>query len=418
MRTKSGRRTAAGHFEAIPAERRRRRWSAAAFLSYGFRPFFLSAALWAALSIALWLFILRGQLTLPSRFDPVTWHAHEALFGYLGAVMSGFVLTAVPSWTGRPRLAGWPLLALLVLWVLGRVCVASSQYFSPWIVLALDCSCLTVVAGIALREIVAAKNWRNLIVVAMLGLFVLANAVFHSEAARFGYAAAGYGLRLGLAVAVFMISLIGGRIVPAFTRNWLVKRDKTGLPSPFGRVDAMVLGLTLLALICWVAMPHRVETGVLLLACGLAQFARLSRWRGLDTGSEPLVWILHVGYALVPAGMLAIGAAAVWPGALMGAAAQHLWMAGAIGVMTLAVMTRASLGHTGRPLSVGVGTTTLYILVFASVLARLVGSVHPPWALWLWTLSAICWSCGFAGFAVLYGPFLIRPRSANRAFST
>ena len=278
--------------------------SAHGFLSYGFRPFFLSAALWAVLGMGLWVAMLLGWLALPSAFDPVSWHAHEALFGYLGAVLAGFLLTAVPSWTGRPPIAGWPLLGLLALWILGRVAVAASQWLAPSAVTLIDISCLLTLGGYVLREIVADRNWRNLVVLAILGVFVAGNALFHREAADGAYAASGYGLRTGLAAAIMMISLIGGRIVPTFTRNWLAARGTGALPAEFGRLDKLALALTALALVLWVARPDAPETGFLLLACGLVQAARLSRWHGWNTVGEPLVLILHVGYAFVPFGMV------------------------------------------------------------------------------------------------------------------
>lgn len=381
----------------------------AAILSRGFRPFFLSAALWAACSMVLWLLMLRAGLALPSRFDLVAWHAHEALFGYLGAVLAGFLLTAVPNWTGRPPLAGWPLLGLVMLWLFGRAAVAVSAYLPPWTVAVADLAGLVVLGGIMAREIVAAGNWRNLIIVAMIGVFVAGNALFHAEAARSGHPASGYGLRTGLAAAIMMISLVGGRIVPTFTRNWLTARGGGPLPAEFGRPDQFALVLSLLALACWTVFPRGNVTGILLFGAGVAQVVRLARWRGWDTGSEALIWILHAGYAFVPIGMLAIGIAIVWPGSLSHAAAQHLWMAGAIGVMTLAVMTRAVLGHTGRPLSASPGTTAIFLLVVAAAVVRPLSGNLPQWAPSLWTVSTILWTGGFAGFALLYGRMMIGP---------
>ena len=377
------------------------------FLSCGFRPFFLSAALWALLSMAHWLAMLTGSLELPSAFDPVSWHAHEALFGYLGAVLAGFLLTAVPNWTGRPPLTGWPLAGLLALWVLGRIAVAASEWLTPSAVALIDLSCLVVLVVYLLREIVAGRNWRNLVVIAIIGVFVAGNALFHREAVEDAYAASGYGLRIGLAAAIMMISVIGGRIVPAFTRNWLAARGSEALPAAFGRLDGLALALTLLALTVWVAIPNALETGYLLLASGIAQAMRLTRWRGQDTGREPLLWILHVGYAFVPLGMLGVGGAILWPDTLAPAPAQHLWMAGAIGIMTLAVMTRVTRGHSGQELTAGPGTAVLYLLVVASVLARLAGGVLPEHAMVLWTLAGLSWCCGFAGFVLLYGRLLI-----------
>lgn len=387
-----------------------RAWSGPAILSFGFRPFFLLAAVWATLSIALWILMLAGHLHMPSAFDAVSWHAHETLFGYLGAVVAGFLLTAVPNWTGRLPVVGWSLLALVVLWFLGRVAIALSGYLRPPVVAVVDLSCLVMLAVLILREIIAGKNWRNLIVLALLGLLIAGNALFHWEAARDGTAASSYGLRLGLATAIMMIAVIGGRIVPSFTRNWLVKRHAERLPATFGSWDRLALVTSLVALAFWLAAPDWPLSGVALLTAGLVQAVRLFRWQGGRTGTEPLVWILHVGYACVPIGMLAMGVAILSPATLAPAAAQHIWMAGAIGIMTLAVMTRATLGHTGRALTAGPGTIAIYGLVIASVLTRLTGDVLPQWGLWLYALAGLLWCAAFAGFAVLYGPMLLTRR--------
>ena len=210
-----------------------------------------------------------------------------------------------------------------------------------------------------------------------------------------------------------MIAVIGGRIAPSFTRNWLAKRGSDSLPAPFGYVDRAALVASLIALSCWVFAPASVASGLALLGAGLAQAARLARWSGFRTGAESLVWVLHVGYAFVPVGMLAMATAILWPDALAPVAAQHVWMAGAIGVMTLAVMTRATLGHTGRALTAGAGTTLLYLLLIASVLARVFGGIAENWALSLNMVSGVLWCAVFLGFAVLYGPLLIRPRATN-----
>ena len=282
----------------------------------------------------------------------------------------------------------------------------ASESLTPLAVALLDLFCPVVLGGYVLREIVTGRNWRNLVVVSMIGVFVAGNALFHREAAEGAVAASGYGLRIGLAAAIMMISVIGGRIVPTFTRNWLAARGSDAQPAAFGRFDGLALALTLLALAAWVVLPRASGTGYLLLASGFTQAARLTRWRGPDTGREPLLWILHVGYAFVPLGMLGVGAAILWPDTLALASAQHLWMAGAIGVMTLAVMTRATLGHSGRALTAGAGTVAIYLLVITSVLARLAGGVLPDQAMALWTLAGLLWCCGFAGFVLLYGRLL------------
>ncbi len=388
-----------------------RAWQVPALLSFGFRPFFLIAALWAAIAMGLWMLMLSGRARLPTHLDPIAWHAHELLFGYLGAVLAGFLLTAVPTWTGRRPLTGWPLAELSLFWALGRVALATSQNLPALVTAATDLLLPVALIGYLAREILVGRNWRNLIVLALLVVFASANALFHAEAAAGGPAAEGYGLRLGLAAAIMMIAVIGGRIIPSFTRNWLVKQDSTSLPPPpmQGFDKAAVLSL-LAALVGWVLFPDRFATGSLLLLAGVLQGVRLMRWRGLATGREPLVWVLHAAFAFVPLGALALGAAILFAAPTLSAAAQHVWMAGAIGVMTLAVMTRAVLGHTGHPLTAGTGTTLIYLAMFASVALRLVADALPDFTLAFLAASALLWIAAFAGFAALYGPKMLRPR--------
>ncbi len=383
-----------------------RAWTGPALLSFGFRPFFLGGALWAAVAMILWVFMLSGQLALPTRFDPVSWHAHEFLFAALGAIIAGFLLTAVPNWTGRLPVTGWRLGALALLWVAGRAAVALSSGV-PWgAVAAIDLAFPVLLGAVILREIIAGRNWKNLPVLALLAVFTLANAMFYVDAAQGRFAAQGTGLRLGLAAAIMMIALIGGRIVPSFTRNWLVSRGDPARPAPpMQRFDKVTLMITLAALTLWVVWPQDRPTGIALLAIGVLHFVRLARWRGWRTRAEPLVLVLHAGYAFLPLGALALGMVALFPETIGADAAQHLWMAGAIGLMTLSVMTRATLGHTGRALVAGAGTVTLYGMVVGSVALRVAAAFWPD--LPLLEAAAVLWIGAFGGFAVLYGPLLL-----------
>ena len=387
-----------------------RAWQGPALLTYGFRPFFFGAGLWAVLAMGLWIPMLSGHLALPTAFDPVSWHAHAFLFGYLGAVIAGFLLTAVPNWTGRLPIVGWPLGGLAVLWLLGRVAVSVSEGVSPLLVALADLAFPVALALVLAREIIAGRNWRNLIVLAMLTVFTLGNAVFHWEAAQGGMPAQGMGLRIALGAAIMMIGVIGGRVVPSFTRNWLVKRGAGRLPAPpMQRFDKLALLVLLGALILWVLWPAARITGVALSVAGLVHLLRMARWAGDRTGAEPLVWVLHAGYAFVPLGALGLGAALLWPGVVGLAAAQHLWMAGAVGVMTLAVMTRATLGHSGQVLTAGRGTQAIYALMILSVLARLAAGVMPGQAGALHMLAGAGWLGAFGLFAVIYGGLHLRP---------
>lgn len=388
-----------------------RAWTGPAILSFGFRPFFLLGTVWAVVSMMLWLAMVSGTISLPTAFDPVSWHAHEFLFGYTSAIIAGFLLTAVPNWTGRLPVVGWALGALVLLWLLGRVAIATSSTLTPLAVAVADLAFPLVLAGVILREIVAGKNWRNLIVLALLVTLFAGNALFHWEAANTNGASGGYGLRLGLATSLMMIVVIGGRVVPSFTRNWLVKAASAKLPTPpMQRFDKLAILFSLLALIAWIIWPDANATGGLLILMGAIQFARMIRWRGWLTGAEPMVWVLHAGYALVPLGALLLGASIFAPQVTSIAAAQHVWMAGAIGLMTLAVMTRATLGHTGHALTAGRGTTALYLLILMAVAARFAAGIFPGMANTLYLLSGMAWIGAFGGFVVLYGPLLLRPK--------
>jgi uncharacterized protein involved in response to NO len=392
-----------------------RAWGGPAILTYGFRPFFFGAGVWAALAMALWVPMLSGHLTLPTAFDPVSWHAHEFLFGYLGAVIAGFLLTAVPNWTGRLPIVGWPLGGLFVLWLIGRGAVMMSLNLPPLGVALADLALPVALAAVIGQEIVAVKNWRNLIVLAMLGVLALGNAVFHWEAARCDYAAQGYGLRIGLGAVVMMIAVIGGRIVPSFTRNWLAKRAAGRLPvPPMQRFDKVALLGLLVGLLVWVALPDHPATGVLLMLAGAMHAVRLARWAGDRTLAEPLVAVLHLGYAFLPLGALAIGAEILTPGHLGMAAAQHLWMGGAAGLMTLAVMTRATLGHTGQTLTAGPRTVGIYAALVMAVLARLAAGIWPDQAHLLHMVAGAAWIAAFGGFALIYGRLLLRLPAAKR----
>ncbi|WP_127109497.1 NnrS family protein [Pararhodobacter zhoushanensis] len=392
-----------------------RAWTGPAILTFGFRPFFFGAAVWAVLAMALWVPMLSGHLMLPTTFDPVSWHAHEFLFGYLGAVVAGFLLTAVPNWTGRLPIVGWRLGMLAGLWLVGRVAVAVSAGLPDVLVAMADLAFPVVFAFLIAREILAGKNWRNLIVLAMLGVFILGNALFHWEAAQGVYAAQGYGLRLGLGAGILMIAVIGGRVVPSFTRNWLVKRRSRALPAaPMQPFDKAALVLLALALVLWVAWPLGALTGVALALVGVLHAVRLARWAGHRTFAEPLVMVLHAGYAFVPLGALALAAEILAPGSFGMAGAQHFWMAGAIGLMTLAVMTRATLGHTGQELRAGAGTVTIYLALILSVIARVAGGVWPEFSGLLNTVAGLFWILAFGGFAVLYGALLLRLPAAKR----
>lgn len=393
-----------------------RQWTGPAIFSFGFRPLFLIAALWAAVAMVIWLALLSGLADIPSRFDPVTWHVHEFLFGYLSAVIAGFLLTAVPNWTGRLPVVGWSLAGLSSLWLLGRVAIALSSALPVIVVAVADLVFLAVLWLVVLREIVEGKNWRNLPVLALVGILMLANGLYHFEAANGDDAAQGYGLRLGVSVAVVLICLIGGKIIPSFTRNWLVKQGAKDLPTPpMQRYDKLVIAITILTLLSWTINPEHDLVALMLFALGGLHLRRLWRWKGLSCVREPLVWVLHVAYVFIPLGAICVGTSSLAPSILSYAAALHVWTAGAVGLMTVAVMTRASLGHSGHALHSGAATTAIYLSLVASVFARVAADLAPNLRMELLDASALLWVSCFAGFVCAYGPMLMRPKQDANA---
>jgi uncharacterized protein involved in response to NO len=379
-------------------------------LAAGFRPFFLLAAIQSALAIMVWLPAFHGELRLTSAFSPRDWHVHEMLYGFLPAVVTGFLFTAIPNWTGRLPLRGAPLLALVVVWLAGRLCVTFSAATTWSVALAVDASFLLLVAAAAAREIIAGSNWRNLMVVSLVVILLAGNIAFHLEAHVNGQA--DIAIRVGIAVVVLLISLIGGRIIPSFTHNWLVRENPGRLPAPFGRFDMIVIVAGALALVGWIVAPDREVTGVALALAGLAHLVRLSRWAGDRTFRERLLAILHVGYFFVPLGFLLNAAAAF--GYLPPSAGLHGWMAGGAGIMTLAVMTRATLGHTGQPLTASPATQAIYAAIIVAAVSRVCAAIHPSFSEALLHVAALAWVVAFVTFALAFGPLLLGVRPRNK----
>lgn len=377
---------------------RLREYAGPALLSYGFRPFFLFGSLYAGLAILAWLPMFYGQLELATAFAPRDWHIHEMLYGYLPAVITGFLLTAVPNWTGRMPLQGRPLLILVLIWTAGRVAVTASAWIGWEAAALLDNAFLLLVAAALGREIIKGRNWRNLKVLIALGILLAGNILFHVEAHVLG--AADYGIRFGIAATMMLIMLIGGRIIPSFTRNWLTRQNPGRLPAPFGRFDVVTMVAAGAALLAWIAAPGWTVTGTMLIAAGALQLVRLGRWAGERTWRDRLVLILHVAYAFVPLGFVLTGLAAL--DLVPTAAGVHAWSGGAMGIMTLAVMSRASLGHTGRALVASAAMQGLYLLLVAGALARICAAMYPAWSDVLLHVAGLAWAGAFLGFALAY----------------
>ena len=378
-------------------------------LSMGFRPFFLASALGALILVPLWLLVWYGHVALGGPFIPTDWHIHEMVWGFGAAAIAGFLFTAVPNWTGRMPTQGTPLLLLLALWTLGRLAVAGALGLPPLRVLAVDAAFLLAVAAMIGREIVSGRNWRNLMVLVPVILLLLANVTFHLETRAWG--SAEVGRRLGLSVVVFLITLIGGRIIPSFTRNWLVQQGTSRLPAPADRFDMACLLVGGAALLLWSLSPNAATGTALIVAAGL-HAGRLARWQGLSTRRSAILLMLHVAYAFVPLGMLATGLAG-W-GLLPLAAGMHLLGVGAMGGMVLAVMMRATMGHTGRALAAGPALAWAFALMVGAAVLRAVLPELPLLGLSGLTGAGALWALAFALFIFRVGPWLFQPRMAPR----
>jgi uncharacterized protein involved in response to NO len=397
--------------EQMLALRRRRMAASHPFFRGGFRPFFFGGAAWALIALTLWICSLIGGLSLPTALDPLIWHRHEMLFGFVGAIVGGFLLTAVPNWTGRLPIAGWPLGGLFGLWAAARLALLFSATIGIVPAALLDVGFFLVLGLLAAREVLEANN-RNIPIVGMILLFGTADAI--------DYLATGgilpwpdLGWQLAIGIVVILISLIGGRIIPSFTRNWMAKRGiKKGLPTQPGRFDLIVIGATALAVLAWLGGPSETPVGLVLVAAALLQAVRWLRWRGYRTYPDPLVFVLHVGYAWIPIGLALLGCSLM--GLVPRSAAIHALTAGAMATMILAVMTRASLGHTARELKANAATTTIYVLVTVGAVLRVVAALGLVDYNFGIEIAGVAWAGAFALFLIAYAPVLWRPRIGEK----
>ncbi len=380
------------------------------FWSYAFRPFFLAAGLWSAFSVLLWIGLYLRGATLPSLFDAMTWHIHSMLFGFVYAAIAGFMLTAIANWTGRPTIRGPLLMTLAALWLLGRIVSLVSAALPFAVAVVVELAFPLLLAALAAREILLARNWRNAVMpvpILLLGVADLLTLLEANGAHQLG----GLGWRLAMAAAIALIGLIGGRIIPAFTRNWLIRRrGNERLPASGGNIDKAALVSLQGGLLLWALFPAASAVGLLLLLAGALNLWRLARWRGLDTFAEPMLLILHIAYLWVGIGALLLGGSIVTSAVPM-PAAVHALTAGVIGTMILAVMPRVSLGHTGRAIEAdGITSISFVCLVLATPL-RVWAGFGVAFAAPLLQASALLWAAAFLLFSLRYAPVLLRPRA-------
>lgn len=366
----------------------------------GFRPFFLLGAAWSVIALVYFIFAFSGAAEVPpSNWDVIAWHRHEMLFGFVGAIVAGFLFTAVPNWTGRATPKGAALAAIVGLWLAGRVAVACSVYLPAPLVAAVDVSFfLACAAGIA-PALIQSKNKRNYVFILLLGLLATANALTHLEA----YADA--GIRLALAIVTLMMVIIGGRVIPFFTERRLgisITRN--------ARLERLTLTVTVAALLLDVAAFNNGWAGGLFMVAAVTHFWRLSQWQGMKTLRIPLLWVLHVAYLWLALSFL-LRAGALLDLGVPATIATHALTAGAMGGLILGMIARVSLGHSGRPLEIGRAMAIAFTCVNAVAFIRVFGVWSlPDFTMELLQLSAVLWLGAFGIFVVIYAPILLRPR--------
>ena len=375
-------------------------------LSYAFRPFFLLNAIFAIFVVLAWTMTLHGS-GLPG-LAPL-WHGHEMLVGFAMATVAGFSLTAVSVWTGRPALNGQPLAWLVVCWLAGRLAMALSGWLPLRLVISLDMLFPLLLCMLLGREIVAAGNRRNYVLVAVTALLAVLNALYHLGVGQVIPNAERVAVYLLIHLILLLVTLIAGRIVPSFTGNWLRMHGSKREPVSTFPVDVSVVVLTIVVGLAATFMPTHPVTGVLAFATALAHGFRLSRWRGLATKSNPLLFVLHATYAWLPVGYALVGCS-IFGWLISPTAALHALTMGAIGSMVLAVTTRVSLGHTGRPLQATRATVAAYWIMMIGILIRVLGPLTGMDYLLIIDLSAAAWTLAFALFVWIYWPILTRPR--------
>lgn len=383
------------------------------FFAAGFRPFFLFAGLQAALMLPLWLAVYVGGIDLHLPFAAAVWHGHEMIFGFAGAAVGGFLLTAVPNWTNTHHVSGRPLMVLFALWLAGRVGFTLAGVLPPLLVAVACLSYLPVLAFLLAKPLIAAGKARNIVFLPILGLFLVSDALVQAGA-LWGWGDPLRGIYLGMSLVLVMIAIVGGRIVPSFTQNWLRMQGRPVELSPIGWIEkGAAQGSVLLAGVLTALVPGSKAAGVVLLLAALIHLVRLSRWHGLKTLSHPILWVLHLGYLWLVIGLALLGLASFFE-ALPVSAAVHALTAGCIGTMVLGVMSRAALGHSGRPLDVSKATVAAYVLLSLGTALRVVAPLLPDAQMGLTHAGGSLWALAWILFVVVYFPVVTRPRADGR----
>lgn len=375
----------------------------------GFRPFFVAAAVHAVLFLPTWIGVYAGWLDIDTRWTAAVWHGHEMVFGFTLAVVAGFLLTAVSNWTGRDTATGKWLAALLGLWVAGRVAVLASGLLPAGLVAAVDLAFIPALAYAVGRPLIVTNNRRNLMFLAILGAFFSANLAMHLDASGVVDDVAHAALLASVDLVVLVVLIIGGRIIPLFTRNAL--GDDSIRSSRW--VNRLVIAGAVAVLATDAFLPMSNVAGLLNVAVGLLVIVRMKNWGTLQTVRSPILWVLHLGHLWVAVGLILRGATALGLG-VGPTFATHVLTVGAIGTLTLGMMSRVALGHTGRPLVVARRVAVAFALVTVAVLARAIIPILEPDVAWsAYLVSAAAWTVAFVIYLIEYTPILFGERVAS-----
>ena len=380
------------------------------FLRNGFRPFFLGSAIIAILNTVIWIAYLLGYIEINSIFSPTNWHLHEMIFGFIGAAIAGFLLTAIPNWTGRPPLKGLNLLSLFLLWVLGRIVIFYSEYTGALFAALADLPFFFILSLYIFREIYIQGNKKNFPIAMLVFLFGIANGLMHLET-NLNIEPAQYGYRFSLILISILVMIIGGRIIPNFTASWLKNNGNKHLPTLMNKFDLFCIFFSIFALLSWGILPENKLTGIVIVVSGILNGVRLSRWKFGAIYTNPILVILQIAYAWLVLGLLLLG----W--FIIISFEQydlpiHAITVGGFASMIIAVMTRASLGHTGRAIRASKLTISCYIFINLSVIFRLLASLTDVVRNELLFLSALAWILTFLVFIYQYGRYYFSERKS------
>jgi uncharacterized protein involved in response to NO len=386
------------------------------FLSYAFRPFFLFAFIYAALAMSAWLVwiglhamgaqVLEASISLP----PHQWHAHEMLFGYTMAAITGFFLTAVPNWTNTKPVQGTTLIVLIVAWLAGRVAIWFSTYLPPALVAGLDLSLIAILFGLVMKALKARPSKRNLVFVPILIALFASNLMTHLEHMGITEDTLANGHTLALNTVLTLIVIIGGRVIPAFTSNALRRLGEEQLPETWPAFTILAIASLVLVAIGDVLELDDTLRGGIAIVAAIANLLRMTKWQSLKTLDQPIVWVMHLGYIWLIVGF-ALKAMALLGDNLSEVTAMHALTVGTVGTMTIGIMTRAALGHTGRLIHASPMVIAAFTMMTMTALIRIIGpAITPEFYNEAMLISGLIWVGLYLGLTKVFWPVLTQPR--------